>query len=175
MIMTFDLFGYKKYMYTFEPRCREVPECTLADGTTRIFLNTKGENDDEVSKELVDFLHYIENTTSEVAGNSGSERIRRIHERVCKVKSNEEMGVKFMQAWEEKYYERQAGEEAGLAKGRKLNLIHLVCKKLAKNLSVPEIADMLEEDEAVIQKIVDIALPLAPDYDEEKILEQLMD
>ena len=101
MIMTFDLFGYKKYMYTFEPRCREVPECTLADGTTRIFLNTKGENDDEVSKELVDFLHYIENTTSEAAENSGSERIRRIHERVCKVKSNEEMGVKFMQAWEE--------------------------------------------------------------------------
>ena len=34
---------------------------------------------------------------------------------------------------------------------------------------------MLEEDEAVIQKIVDIALPLAPDYDEEKILEKLKD
>ena len=175
MIMTFDLFGYKKYMYTFEPRCREVPECILADGTTRIFLNTKGENDNEVSKELVDFLHYIENTTNEAAENSGSERIRRIHERVCKVKSNEEMGVKFMQAWEEKYYERQAGEEAGLAKGLELKLIRLVCKKLAKNLSVPEIADMLEEDEAVIQKIVDIALPLAPDYDEEKILEQFID
>ena len=80
-----------------------------------------------------------------------------------------------MQAWEEKYYERQAGKDEGRGEGRKLNLIHQTCKKLAKNLSVPEIADMLEEDEAVIQKIVDIALPLAPDYDEEKILEQLMD
>ncbi len=34
---------------------------------------------------------------------------------------------------------------------------------------------MLEKDEAVIQKIVDIALPLAPDYDEEAILEQFID
>ncbi len=74
-----------------------------------------------------------------------------------------------MQAWEEKYYERQAGKEEGL----ELKLIRQVCKKLTKNLSVPEIADMLEEDEAVIQKIVDIALPLAPDYDEEEILEKL--
>ena len=181
MIMTFDLFGYKKYMYTFEPRCREVPECTLADGTTRIFLNTKGENNNEVSKELVDFLHYIENTTSEVAENSGSKRIQRIHDRVCKVKSNEKMGVKFMQAWEEKYYEHQAGKDEGLKEGRKegrvegleLKLIHQVCKKLSKNLSVPEIADMLEEDETMIQRIVDIAIPSAPDYDAEKILEKL--
>ncbi len=82
-----------------------------------------------------------------------------------------------MQAWEEKYYERQAGKEEGLkdglAKGLELKLIRQVCKKLAKNLSVPEIADMLEEDENVIQKIVDIALPLAPDFDTEKIFEKL--
>lgn len=32
MIMTFDLFGYGKYRYTFAPRCEEVPECTLEDG-----------------------------------------------------------------------------------------------------------------------------------------------
>ena len=31
-------------------------------------------------------------------------RIQRIHDRVCKVKKNEEVGVRYMQAWEEKYY-----------------------------------------------------------------------
>ncbi len=28
-----------------------------------------------------------------------------------KVKSNEEIGVKYMQAWEEKYYEREEGRK----------------------------------------------------------------
>lgn len=73
------------------------------------FLNTKGKNDSEVSKELVDFLHYVEHTTGEVAEESGSARIRKLHERVCKIKANEEIGVKYMQAWEEKYYERKEG------------------------------------------------------------------
>jgi len=56
MIMTFDLFGYGKYRYTFAPRCEEVPECTLEDGAVRIFLNTRGENREEVSEELIHLL-----------------------------------------------------------------------------------------------------------------------
>lgn len=169
IIMTFDLFGYNKYMYTFEPCCREVPECLLADGATRIFLNTKGKNDDEVSRELAEFLHYIEDTSDEAAEKSGSERIKRIHDRVCKVKVNEEIGVKYMQAWEERYYERQEGKE----EGRDLTLINLTCKKLAKSYSVPEIAEMLEEEESFIQKIAEIAAKYAPDYDIEAILDEL--
>lgn len=39
---------------------RVSPELTLEDGATRIFLNTRGTNDDEVSKELREFLHYLE-------------------------------------------------------------------------------------------------------------------
>ena len=101
MIMPFDLFGYEKYQYTFVPQCQEVPQCKLQDGTVRIFLNTKGKNDDEVPKELIEFLHYIENTTDEVAQQSKSKKIRHIHERVCEVKRSEEIGVKYMQAWEE--------------------------------------------------------------------------
>lgn len=101
MITPFDLFGYGKYCYTFEARCNEVPECILGDDAVRIFLNTRGTNDDEVSKELVDFLHYVEHTTDESAAASDSERIHRIHERVQKVRMNEEIGVKYMQAWEE--------------------------------------------------------------------------
>lgn len=57
----------------------QVPECVLGDKATRIFLNTKGQNDDEVSEELIAFLHYLENTTDEAAKQSGSEKIQRIH------------------------------------------------------------------------------------------------
>ena len=69
MIMPFDLFGHKKYVYTFRARCEEEPECLLEDGATRIFLNTRGENDDEVPRELAEFLHYLEETTDERAAS----------------------------------------------------------------------------------------------------------
>lgn len=151
LITTFDLFGYGKYQYTFEARCREEPGCVLEDQAVRIFLNTKGKNDSEVSEELVSFLHYIENTTDVMAENSGSERIKRIHNRVRKVKVSEEIGVKYMQAWEEKYYEREEGRE----EGAKAKLQELIRKKLVKGKSVEKIADELEESIETIEKIIE--------------------
>ena len=158
LITTFDLFGYGKYQYTFEARCREEPGCVLEDQAVRIFLNTRGMNDSEVSEELVSFLHYIENTTDAVAENSGSERIKRIHNRVRKVKVSEEVGVKYMQAWEEKYYEREEGREEGRIEGReegaKAKLQEQIRKKLEKGKSVEKIADELEESTETVEKII---------------------
>lgn len=158
MIMPFDLFGYKKYVYTFESRCREVPECILKDGAVRIFLNTKGTNDDEISTELKEFLHYIENTTDDVVEQSESCNIRKIHERVCKVRTSEEVGVKYMQAWEEKYFAMEEAKEIGLAEGRaegrEMKLRELIEKKLHKGKPLEVIADELEEEISVIEEIV---------------------
>ena len=170
IIMTFDLFGYGKYVYTFENRCKEVPECSLGDGTTKIFISTKGKNTDEVSEELLEFLNYVEHTTDETANQAKSERVRRMHDRVCKVKVNEEIGVKYMQAWEEKYYEREEGRE----EGRMNTLVSLVCRKLAKGMEAAAIADMLEEEEDVIQDICNVAKRYAPEYDIESITEELL-
>lgn len=150
MIMPFDLFGYGKYVYTFNAYCREVPECSLQDGATRIFLNTRGTNDDEVSKELIDFLHYIEDTTSERAAETNSPRIWRIHDRVCKVKMNEEVGVRYMQAWEEKYYAKEDGRE----EGAKEKMIELIQKKIQKGKSVSVIADELETTVETILELI---------------------
>ena len=166
MIMTFDLFGYGKYVYTFENKCKEVPECSLGDGTAKIFLNTKGENADEVPDELIEFLDYVEHSTAETAGKVKSERVRRVHDRVCRVKLSEEVGVKYMQAWEEKYYERE--------EGRIKILVTQVCKKLAKGMEAPDIADMLEEEESVIQNICDAAEHYTQDYDVESITMELL-
>ncbi|MCC8139522.1 MAG: Rpn family recombination-promoting nuclease/putative transposase, partial [Lachnospiraceae bacterium] len=150
LIMTFDLFGYGKYCYTFRPVCQEVPGCTLDDGATRIFLNTRGKNDDEVSPELVEFLHYIENTTDQTAQSSSSERIHKIHDRVREVRQNEKIGVRYMLAWEEKYYDREEARK----EGRMEKLAELVKKKLAKGKTVEEIADALEEDVDTIRELI---------------------
>ena len=181
IITPFDLFGYGLYCYTFHTCCKERPDCILDDGATRIFLNTHGTNDSEVTKELVDFLHYLEHTTEQAAINSGSDRIKRIHNRVCKVKSNEEIGVKYMQAWEEKYYERQEGREEGLKeglekglqKGSTLKLIQQVMKKLERGKAPDTIADELEEELSDVISICNAAETFAPDYDCERIYEYL--
>ncbi len=169
IITPFDLFGHNLYCYTFRACCMEHPDCILNDGATRIFLNTRGTNDSEVSKELSDFLHYLEHTTEHAAADSGSDRIRRIHDRVCKVKSNEESGVKYMQAWEEKYYERQEGREEGGI----LKLIQLTAKKLEKGKTPEIIADELEEQVTTVIAICNAAKVFAPDYDCEQIYEYL--
>ncbi len=158
LIMTFDLFGYGKYCYTFRPVCQEVPGCILDDGATRIFLNTRGRNDNEVSPELVDFLHYVENTTDLAAQTSNSERIHKIHDRVRAVRQNEKVGVKYMLAWEEKYYDREEAREEGrvegLTEGRAEKLAELVKKKLAKGKTTEEIADDLEENVDTIREVI---------------------
>ncbi len=170
MITPFDLFGCGKYRYTFRAVCEEEPGCILGDGATRIFLNTRGTNDDEVPQELAEFLHYVEHTTDEAAEHARSERIRRIHDRVRKVRNSEEVGVKYMQAWEEKYYEKEEARREGLQEGRavgralgraegraegaRAKLKDQVKKKLERGKTVEEIADALEETEEIIQELI---------------------
>jgi len=135
VIMSFDLFGYGKYRYTFLPQCQEVPELCLEDGSMRIFLSTEGKNDDEVSEELVDFLHYIKNSTDAVAEKSHSARIHRLHQRVCKVKASEKVGVRYMQAWEERYYDREEGRIEGRIEGLRQAKQELVANMRREGLS----------------------------------------
>lgn len=68
--------------------------------------------------------------------------------------------------WEEGYAQ---GEE----KGEERKLIELISKKMKKGCSVPQIVDMLEEEETVIQEIYDVALGFAPDYNVDEIMEQI--
>ena len=95
---------------------------------------------DEVPRELAEFLHYLEETTDERAASTDSQRIKRIHRRVRKVRLSEEVGVKYMQAWEEKYYEREEGKEEGRKEGReegaRNKLRELAIKKYHKGMSV---------------------------------------
>ena len=48
---------------------------------------------------------------------SGSDRVMKLHEKVEKLRESEEIGVRFMNAWEEKLLDRQDGYEEGLEEG----------------------------------------------------------
>ena len=65
------------------------------------------------------------------------------------------------------------GRNDGFAEGEKQHLVSLVCKKMTKSKSIEQIADELEEDIPLIQKIYDIATEFSPEYDVDKIMEKL--
>lgn len=157
-ISPFDLFGEKKFMYTFSMRCNENPELCLQDGAVRIFLNTKGTNYDDVPEELVEFLHFAEKPNAD-GMNIKSERVKSLTSQIESIKTNHEVGVKYMQLWEEiKYYCADAKEEAlaegleiGRNEGQVLKLIYQIRKKFSKNMTPEEISDLLEEDLSVVE------------------------
>ena len=155
IIAPFDIFGYEKYQYTFEMRCREVPELAMEDGATRIFLNTHGKNPEDVSPELVELLYYMEHSNQRTSVSYQSSRVKELQGNVNTIVENEEMGVRFMQAWEELLLERQEGREEGLQEGLQLQLQNQIKKKLLKGQSVEQIAEALEETPERIQQLID--------------------
>ena len=64
--------------------------------------------------------------------------------------------------------ERAEGKEEGKEEGKNLKLIGQVRKKLSKNISLEETADMLEEETAAIAPIYDL-LKSYPDWEDERI------
>ena len=98
--------------------CDEIPGLKLHDGATRIFLNTHGTDDEGVSEELIQLLRYFEQTTEENAAGSHSQKIEKLQKRVEEIKKNEEVGIRYMNAFEEKMWERREGEMIGEKRGR---------------------------------------------------------
>lgn len=157
LVAPFDIFGYGLYRYTFEEQCLEIPNLKLNDGARRIFINTNGNNPDKFSKEFLDFMKYIVAPSESLVVESDSEKLKRIHNRVCTIKQSEKIGVKLMQQWEEMCYLRQEAREAGLAEGRAEGQLYIL-QKLVKNgiISLSEAANQLnisvEEFQAKLDK-----------------------
>ena len=142
MIMPFDLFGEGKYKYTFHMSCDEIPGLKLYDGATRIFLNTHGTDEKGVSEELIQLLRYFEQTTGENAAGSHSRKIEKLQKRVEEIKRNEEVGIRYMNAFEEKMWERREGEMIGEKRGKKSEQREIARKMVEKNLDLVLIKEM---------------------------------
>ena len=150
MIMPFDLFGEGKYKYTFHMSCDEIPGLKLYDGATRIFLNTHGTDGKGVSEELIQLLRYFEQTTGENAAGSHSRKIEKLQKRVEEIKQNEEVGIRYMNAFEEKMWERREGreegerigEKRGEERGKKSEQREIARRMVEKNLDLVLIKEM---------------------------------
>lgn len=85
---------------------------------------------------------------------------------VTEVKCDRKVGLTYMKAYE--------FEQRLLRQGEEKKLLSQVIAKMNKGMGVPEIADALEEEEQTIGRLVQIVGRYAPEYDPEKILEEVL-
>ena len=138
-ICTFPVFTGNRHKYTFKNICIEDYDIALNDGATKLFLSTKGTQND-VSKPLQAFLDYIDGQ------KATDELLRDIDDAVHEVKHCE--------AWKEEYsmlsmdhykYWKEGMTEGiaeGLAQGEAKGKAEVVIQMLRKQLSLEMIAEV---------------------------------
>jgi len=115
-ICSFDPFDRGFYQYTFENRCLEA-DFPLGDETRKIFFNTKGNNPEGVPAVLVNFLHYLEETTDTYVETTDDPTLRKIHGKVTQLKKSRELEERYMTFQEMLNDAREEGERVGEARG----------------------------------------------------------
>lgn len=176
-ITTFDPFDRNRMQYTIKNGCVEDNEVRYNDGAVKIFLYTKG-TEGNPNIELKNLLHYMESGELSGASDKGLEDL---DTHIQDLKNRPEVNVQYMDLWLRELRMREdatregmaQGIAQGMAAGNAKHLIMQTCKKIRRGLSVVATAEMLEEEETLIQKIYDVALKYAPEYDIDKIYEEM--
>ena len=159
-----DIFRKDLAKYTFTEQCEEVAGLHLEDGTTKIFLNMSSKNG---KPELISLLQYMKETRLDNPGITVKDkRLVELDEIVQEVKESEEWEAVSMSIYSQGI---QRGKAEGISLGEERKLIELICKKLKKNKSVECIAEELEENQEIVEKICAIAASYAPEYDCDKV------
>ena len=144
-ICTFPVFTGNRHKYTFKNVCMEEHDILLNDGTTKLFLSTKGKMDD-ISKPLQRFLDYVDGHTA------SDELLRDIESAVDEAKHCE--------AWREEYsmlsMDHYTYWKEGVAEGRAEGKAEVVIQMLRKHLSLEMIAEVtnftVEEVKAIAKE-----------------------
>ncbi len=144
-ICTFPVFAGNRHKYTFKNVCIEDHDIALNDGATKLFLSTKGTQND-VSKPLQAFLNYIDGQ------EATDELLRDIDDAVHEVKHCEAwkeeysmLSMDHYKYWKEGMAEGIAeglaqGKAEGLAQGEAKGKAEVVIQMLQEKLSLEMIA-----------------------------------
>lgn len=154
MILPYDPFGKNRMLYTIKNQCMEDASVQYEDGAVKIFLNTRGEEENS-SQELQEMLKYIENS---VAENVTNDNIRAIHNYVREVKKDKEVEVQYMKSWEIEQQIREEAQAEGLAKGMEAGIDETLRAVSLKNEGYDTLDKLMEQgiSELVAKKVLDL-------------------
>ena len=155
-ICTFPVFTDNRHKYTFKNVCIEDHDIALNDGATKLFLSTKGTQND-VSKPLQAFLDCIDGQ------EATDELLRDIDDAVYEVKHCEAWKEEYVMLsmdhykyWKEGMAEGIAeGLAQGKAEGKSEGKIEVVIQMLRKQLSLEMIAEVTNFTVEDVRKIAE--------------------
>ena len=157
-ICTFPVFTGNRHKYTFKNVCIEDHDIALNDGATKLFLSTKGTQND-VSKPLQAFLDYIDGQ------EATDDLLRDIDDAVYEVKHCEAWKEEYVMLsmdhykyWKEGMAEGIAegfaqGKAEGKSEGKSEGKTEVVVQMLRKQLSLEMIAEVTNFTVEEIRKI----------------------
>ena len=153
-ICTFPVFVCNRHKYTFKNVCIEDHDIALNDGATKLFLSTKGTQND-VSKPLQAFLDYIDGQ------EATDDLLRDIDDAVHEVKHCEAwkeeysmLSMDHYKYWKEGMAEGIAeGLAQGKAEGKAEGKSEVVIQMLRKQLSLEMIAEVTNFTVEEVRKI----------------------
>lgn len=164
-ICDFDPYGQKKYCYTREQICKEVPGLSMEDGTHVIFLSTEGENVEEVPEQLVKFLKYVKSPLEESEQFFDDTYVLQLQNTIRQIKDSREMGARYMTfeqlLREEREESREEGREEGITIGIPMGKGQVIVDFLREKGNITEELKnriMKETDSEVLKKWIKLAL-----------------
>lgn len=120
-ICDYDPVGSQLYRYTLFNLRKENAQI-IPNGSHTIWLSTKGKNDSDEPKELVNFLKYVENPDKTENSEDDDDFIKSLKKQIAAIKSSREWEGRFMLFKEllsdERKEARAEGWAEGLAEGR---------------------------------------------------------
>ena len=130
----FDPFGEGKYRYTFRKSCEETQKASLKDGRCIMFLNTCGENAEDVPEELVSFLKFVHADLKESQTDFQDDYVRQVQKSVTHIKGSREMEERFMLLELLMQDERREGRKEGRKEGLKaaIEMLQMVLSKFGQ-------------------------------------------
>ena len=145
-VCDFDPFGQGLYCYTFRNECQEDKSVRLEDGSNTIFLNTRGRNETEVPEGLVRFLKFVTADLEESEGDFQDELVRQFQETIRRIKTDRQMGERYMIFEEMLKEEKQEGRKEGRLEATREAVLELL----------KELGEIPEEIQEKIGKLEDI-------------------
>ena len=97
-------------------------EYSYHDGIHTVMLNTKEKNEDEVPKELIKFLRFVEANLAESTNDFEDPLVSRLQQSILEIKRNRVMGERYMLFEELLKDEYSAGMQDGMELGLKQGL-----------------------------------------------------
>ena len=149
-LCTFDLFKLGYHKYSFAPRCQEIDDLTLEDGTERVFICAGGDRDD-VSDDVKRFIDYL------VGKAASSNLTSRIDAKVKEAIEKRLWRKEYMTYKEQMDEEYKRGLEQGIEQGIERRDEEKIAEMLNAGRSAEAIADFcnypLDKVAAIKEKI----------------------